>query len=345
MPATRTIAARVYARRSGARIKAMRFSTPPTLTASAGTAIRMSLSGRFERDDEIDYVNDMLEPVLIINGREYPLGVYMIGTLIRTYGASSVEDEIEAYDQCLLLQQTRLEARLHLAKGEPYTKCITRLLIMAGITRTEITTTSATLTTDREDWDVGADFLTIINELLDEINYEHIWFNFAGAAVIQPKRDADIDNPTVRYSADAYSILQTGGTSTVDSYDAPNVFIATVPNPDYDGQITATAVNDNPSSALSTVRRGRRIVKAMQLSNTASQAELQKYVNDICMKSMYASEKITFATAVNANHQIDEVVELRSKNVTGVYLETGWSMELAAGGTMRHDAERMIYSL
>lgn len=345
MPATRTISARVYARHDGARLKEMRFSTPPTLTASAGAAIRMALSGTFAHDDDVDYVNDMLEPVLIINSMEYPLGIYMIGTLTRTHKASSVEDEIEAYDQCLLLQQTRLEKRLHFAKGEPYTKCITRLLIMAGITRTEITTARATLPTDREDWDVGADLLTIINELLDEINYERIWFNFAGAAVVQPKRDADIDNPTVRYVADAYSILQADSTSTIDSYDAPNVFIASVPNPDYDGQITATAVNDNPSSALSTVRRGRRIVKAIQLSNTASQSELQKYVNDICMKGMYASEKITFATAVNANHQIDEVVALYSKNLKGVYLETGWSMELAAGGTMQHTAERMIYSL
>ena len=345
MPATRTISARVYARHDSARLKEMRFSAPPTLTASTSAAIRMALSGTFAHDDDIDYVNYMLEPVLIINGIEYPLGVYMIGTLTRTHGASSVEDEIEAYDQCLLLQQTRLENRLHFAKGEQYTRCVTRLLMMAGIGQASVTQSSEMLQTDREDWDVGTDLLTIANELLNEINYEHIWFNFAGEAVIQPRRDASIDNPTVRYAADAYSLLQAGSTSTIDSYDAPNVFIAMVPNPDYDGWLTATAVNDNPGSALSTVQRGRRIVKKVQLNNIASQGELQKYVNNMRMNSMYASEKITFATAVNANHQIDEVVELYSKNMTGVYLETGWSMELAAGGTMQHTAERMIYSL
>lgn len=345
MPATRTISARVYALHNGVRLKEMRFSAPPTLTASTNATIRMSLSGTFAHDDDIDYVNDMLEPTLIINGFEHSLGTYMIGTLTRKYSAAQTEDEIEAYDQSLLLQQTRIEKRLHFATGEQYTKCITRLLMMAGIKRAEITDAYAKLPTDREDWEIGTDILTIINELLDEINYERVWFNFAGAAVIQPKRDANIDNPTVSYRANDYSVLQAGSTSTVDSYDAPNVFVATVLNPDYDGQITATAVNDNPSSALSTVRRGRRIAKTVKLDNVASQSELQKYVNDMCINSMYASERITFATAVNANHQIDEVVELYSKNMMGVYLETGWSMELAAGGTMQHTAERMIYSL
>lgn len=345
MPATRTISARVYALHNGVRLKEMRFSAPPTLTASTSAAIRMALNGTFVHDDDIDYVNDMLEPTLVINGFEHSLGTYMIGTLTRKYSAARAEDEIEAYDQALLLQQTRIEKRLHFAVGELYTKCITRLLIMAGIKRAAITDAYAKLPTDREDWEIGTDVLTIINELLDEINYEHVWFNFAGSAVIQPKRDANIDNPTVSYRADAYSVLQVGSTSTVDSYDAPNVFVATVLNPDYDGQITATAVNDNPSSALSTMRRGRRIAKTIKLDNVASQSELQKYVNNMCINSMYASEKITFATATNANHQIDEVVELYSKNMTGVYLETGWSMELAAGGTMQHTAERMIYSL
>ena len=344
MPNARTISAQVYAIHDGKR-KRLQFSTPPMLTANADSRIRMSLNGNFEHDDEVDYINDMLEPVLIIDGQELALGKYMIGTLTRTYGKSSVEDTIEAYDQTLLLQQTRLEERLHFTTAMSYTTCIAKLLMQAGVRQAKITHVSSTINTDREDWEVGTDFLTIINELMDEINYDHIWFDFEGEAVIAPTPNINIDKPNIIYNADSNSVIMAGSTSIIDGYDAPNVFIARMINPDYEKPIIATAINDNPASALSTMNRGRRIVKVVQPDNCASRDELQKYVNEMRTRNIYAAERVTFATAINAEHQIHDVIEIHSEHINGVYLETGWSMELAAGGTMQHTAERMIYSL
>lgn len=339
----RTIKVRVYVIRNGARYKLLRFETPPTITASADALIHMSMAGTFLHDNSVDYINDQLQPVLIIDNAEHPLGLYVIGTLTRRESATRIEDEIEAYDKSLILQQTKIESRLHFPAGMLYTDCITKLLAMAGITRVDVQSGAASLQTDREDWEIGTDLLTITNQLLDEVNYRHIWFDFEGVAKAQPEKAASADNVTVMYTADKYSTLLADSTSKVDSYDAPNVFVVMVSNPDIGRPLTATAVNDSIDSPLSTVKRKRRIAKIIELDNTPTQAELQAYADMVCLQSMYTSEKVTFETAINANHQIGEIVALYGHMLSGVYTETGWNMNLAAGGVMHHTAERVAY--
>lgn len=96
--------------------------------------------------------------------------------------------------------------------------------------------------------------------------------------------------------------------SELDIYDAPNVFICTVSNPDLEEPMTATAVNDNPMSALSTVRRRRRIPTVVQLDNIASQEELQRYAEHLAFESMLTSKTVTVTTLAEPGHGVGDVV-------------------------------------
>lgn len=75
------------------------------------------------------------------------------------------------------------------------------------------------------------------------------------------------ENIAHRYESGEYSIIKDNYLSEIDIFDTPNIFIAIVSNPDYDVPMIATAVNDTPTSIMSTVQRGRRIVRVDKINN------------------------------------------------------------------------------
>lgn len=317
----------------------------PTVTMAADGEIKTSLHGVFEHNDNVDYLNDEIRPYYIKDGIEYPLGVYMIGTLTTKhtkYGKN--EDTIEAYDRALKLKQTKTESRHYIAAGTPYMTAIQSLIRDAGIPRIQADGCTDTLATDREDWEIGTEYLTIINALLSEINFSDIWFDFDGVAHLEKYEAPSSSNIDREYRDDAYSIITPEYTEEMDIYEAPNVFIVNVSNPDYDEPMTATGVNDSMISALSTVRRGRRILATpVELDNIASQAALQKYADNLAIKSMFATQKIKFFTAINPAHGVGDVIALYNGELVGVYEETDWKIEIRPGALMEHQAKKVVF--
>ena len=59
---------------------------------------------------------------------------------------------LTAYDLTYLAMSSKIETRLHLAKGTLYTAAIQALLVESGITDFFVEANTATLQADREDW-------------------------------------------------------------------------------------------------------------------------------------------------------------------------------------------------
>ena len=127
-----------------------------------------------------------------------------------------------------------------------------------------------------------------------------------------------------------------------DIFDAPNVFIVTCNNPDMDAAMVATAVNDNPQSRKSTFRRDMRIASLIKVDNIASQEELQAYADRMRNESLLSARAITFYTLNDPGHGIGDVLALTHDDIGGIYLETGWQMQLSAGSLMTHSAKRTV---
>ena len=186
----------------------------------------------------------------------------------------------------------------------------------------------------------------IINQFLAEINYNPLWFNASGAAVLEPvsvPTAANIDH--IFDSGDIRSLMLPGITRETDLYSAPNVFLCICSNADKSGAMTATAENTNPQSPLSIPRRGRRITEVTYVDNIASQADLQAYADRIRNESMISGETIQIQTALLPGFGVADVAGIRTKDLSAICIEREWEMNLTTGGTMRHTLERVVINI
>ena len=342
----RTVETRFRILRNGADFGELYAIGAPTLRMQDSGAIKTSLRGEFAVPEEIDWLSDEIRPELWIDGVMHALGVFLPATVRESSDESTRSVTVEAYDRCWRVRDTILESSLYLASGTNYITAIEQLLAAAGISLIDKTPTTETLQEARQDWEIGTSYLDIINQLLDEINYNELWFNAGGAAVLGPSRAPTADAiDHVFDNTDVKSLLLPTMDSQTDVYSAPNVFLCVCSNPDKSGAMTATAVNDNPQSPLSIMRRGRRICKLVRLQNIASSSALQVYANRLRDQSLFSGETITVQTALLPGFGVADVTALRYDDLAAICVERGWSMSLAVGGTMTHTLERVVSAL
>lgn len=353
---TRTIDFRYRVLRDGAVFGELHApaSGGPSLRMSASSEIKTALSGSFAaavtsgdgRAVTPDWLRDEIQPVMILDGIEHALGVYLPATVTDTRSNGVQQLQIQAYDRCWRVRDTYSESVLHFAAGLGYLEAVEQLLTACGISLVIATPTDAVLSEAREDWAVGTSYLDIVNELLGEINYNPLWFNAAGAAVLEPASVPTAEN--IRHTLDSSnvaSLLLPTITRETDVYSAPNVFVVLCSNPDKSGPMVATAENDNPQSPLSIMRRGRRIVKYTRVNNIASQAELQAYADRLRNESLITGETVRVSTALLPGFGVADVIGLHYGELSAICIERAWTMELRVGGTMTHEMERVVVNL
>lgn len=339
----RRISGRIEVIRDGAVLTTLEYSDPPTINMVSSGEICMTMKGEFIYNAKVNFLTDEIKPVCIINDAEYPLGVYVPGTVEERSDRGIKRIYIEAYDRALKMKQTRIESRLFFAKGTKYTDALQTILSRCGIYLFVIDANEDVLATDREDWEIGENCLTIANQLLSEINFYPIWFDLLGAAHLE--RIADLRNASVdhHYKSGEASVVRPEISSTLDTYEAPNVFIAICDNPELDEVWTATAENNVAASSLSIAARGRRIMAdPIKVDNIPSLAALQTYVDNIRDESLLSTETIYFSTALMPVHQVNDIVALSVGDNEGVFEETEWVITMGPGQLMTHIARRIM---
>ena len=326
----------------------------PSLHQSGDKELKISLSGVFlpyavdasGRTIEPNWLKDEIKPIMVIDGVQHDLGIYLVGSSEPETNETCKLLRIEAYDRCLRLKTTNSDDLIHFSAGTNYLDAIEQLLTEAGITTVVKTPNASTISEDREDWDIGTSYLTIINQLLGEINYNQLWFSSNGAAVLEPKSVPTAQNIDHRFDAgDPDTLIIPGMSRKNDIFDAPNYFICICSNADKSGPLVATAENANPQSPLSTVSRGRRITKVVRVNNIASQEALQIYVNSLRDESMITGETIKVTTALRPGFGVGDVSAIHYDDVDAICIESDWDMELKTGGNMSHTLQRVVYNI
>lgn len=319
----------------------------PTIRMDDGGEIKTSLFGSFaDPGDAVSWLSDRIRPEMIIDSVTYPLGIFLAAS-VRTQETETLKYvSIEAYDQCWILRDTKTESLQFFASGTEYLTAIQSLLTSAGITIINVTPSDMVLAEAREDWNIGTSYLTIINQLLSEINYKPIWFDQNGTAILEPASTptaANIDHTLD--DTNVTSLLLPKISTELDVYQAPNVFIVICSNPDKDAGMVAKAENTNPQSPLSIDRRGRRIVIVEQVDNIADQTELQAYADRLRNESMISGEVIEVTTGLLPGFGVADVVALRYGDIFTTCIEHSWSMQLQVGGSMQHTLEKVVINL
>lgn len=335
---------RVDVLRGGIPFERLEFSEPPSVFCDASADICLSFKGTFLHNANVNYITDELRPVVIIDGTEYPAGVYCISTITqRTSAAGVVRDSIEAYDRTIKLSWAKVEERPYFAAGTSYDSIISQYLTAAGIDTVNHTASGKTLQVDREEWEIGTSYLYIINTLLAELNYNPIRFDLRGAAQIKPYTSPSPDNIRHTYREDDLaSLLSPEVTVDSDIYSKPNVFVAILSNPEYPEPLIARAENDSMSSRLSTVRRSLRIPEIYRVSNIADADALDAYVQRLRDESMLTAEYASITTGLLPDRGIGDTVALLLDDQIGIYREVSWSYTLQAGSLMTHKLQRMV---
>lgn len=336
-----------------AQLRALSDSAPRIRCDSEGE-IKASFSGTFApqaydvdgKPMEIDWLSDEIQPCLILDGVQHPLGVFMPATPKNVNDGIVESVSVEAYDRCWRVRDTNSAALPFWPAGTLYLDAIKQLLVEAGVGTVLAVPSDAAFPEDREDWDIGVSYLSIVNQLLTEINYYPLYFDASGAAILRPvvTPDASSINRTLDVRNREARILP-GISRETDIFSAPNFFIVTCSNPDKDDLMVATAANENPQSPLSVQRRGRRICARLRVDNIASQEELQAYADKLRNESLITGESLRISTALMPGCSVNDVVALHYGDLTSLCIERGFDMELRVGGKMNHRLERVVYNL
>ena len=333
-----------------------RSDSPPSIKMNDSDAIKTVLQGTFEKHvytrwrTEVDFdpYVDELQPVLTINGVSHKLGVFVPVKVEPSYSSESNAEtlSVEAYDRAWYVQSTTGKSRIYFKHGTNYLDAVEQLLAASGISFIDKVDTDAVLAEDREDWDLGTDYLTIVNDLLKEISYKPLWFDSIGTAVLEPISTPMVENIKHRLDTrNAFSLVHPGLSRSIDFYRTPNVFICVCDNPEKTATLTAIARNTNNYSPLSVQNRGREIIQLEHLDNIANQEALQQYANKLLFNSLMTGEVIEVTTSLLPGWGAGDVVSLHYNDLHALCISRSWSMELKAGGNMNHALEKIVYNL
>lgn len=340
----RTVETKVRVLRNGAQFSELQYApdSAPQIRCRYDAEIKMSMTGDFRPNPLVDWLSDELQAVLVIDGVEYPVGVFLPASIEETEENGLTTLHVEAYDRCWRIQTQYVGAKQEYAAGAQYIATVETILAQCGIGNVLATPKSTTLGTGRV-WIGDTDELKIVNALLEEINYKQLWFNADGTAILEPYAEPTVEN--IKHTLDGDSIrslLLPKINKKTDIYSAPNVFWVFCSSPDQSSIMWAGSTNNSPSSPYSVIRRGRRISKTVQVRNIASQAELQAYADRLRNESMLRGETIQVETGLLPGYGVADVVALHYEDFSALCLDKSWSMDFQPGGTMTHELEKVV---
>lgn len=323
------------------------------LTGLGGTVGLSSLAqikrrGNFQFKEnelnDVDWLNDRIRPVFILNNEyEFPLGVFMISSPLRSLKKKSIYRNVDAYDTSLILREDKFDNRFRVIENSNYVTAITQIINSAGISKVNIPFIDARIKTDRE-FEIGTSKLEAVNQLLKEINYTSVWVDQIGNITSSPyilPSDRDIE---YSYKNNEMSIIVPDTSSEeIDIFDVANKWVIVASNPDTD-PLVARYENNNAGSSTSIINRRRTIVDFREVDNIANQSILEAYTRRIAYEASSAYSKFVFETAIMPHHAYMDSLfcEHTDLGIKSKYIETSWEMDLRAGGKMRHNTRRVV---
>ena len=335
--------------RSGARLCNLDVlqDTAPSISWTHDAEIKRTVSLKCKIPQGVNWLTDQVQAVQITDGVEIPRGRFWITTHPRTVEDDLTESlQLTGYDLGYQVRElAKIEQSLTIPAGTVVTAAIQEQLVAAGLTRMLVTASTETLMTDHT-YDAGETRYAVVQSLLAEINYRDLWFNDRGVAIVEPWAAASASNVRHHYPAGSASILTAALEEDDDTFASANVFVEIVSSADLSADMRAESINDNPTSALSVVRRGIRVPSFETLDSISSQAALQTRADNRKLMSMMGTKTITFYTGVRddtASRGLNDSIMIDRDGI-GLLEELNWSIDCSSGGLVTHTARKVYYT-
>ena len=294
---------------------------------------------------DIDFVYDRVRPYMQVEAGDkkliYPLGIFLMSSPSRKAQDGGITRMIDCYDKTQILNDDKFDSRYIVNAGVTYTAAVASIVASAGITKTNIPQ-SALETQNPIEFPMGTSKLDACNELLTAINYVPLYADSLGYIKTSPYILPEGRAIDVFFSTDKDSITCPGAEEEMDIFSAPNKIVRYLEHAER-GLLISSVQNDDPTSKLSTVSRGRVIVDIAAVKDVPDQATLDAMVQKI-MAEKKVYQKVVINTLNLPNHENGDCVYINNSeiNVSGKYIETAWNMDLSSGGTMQHLCRKAV---
>lgn len=335
---------------TGAVIGSVDVSDAKIKHAALADKIKRTFDGSLSPDANFDYLSDRLRAyvrLLMPDGQwnEWAMGTFLLTTAQTSRRATAPRQSqpVSGFDLLQVLEEDSVIDRYVVPAGTNYVTAIGTVLTSAGFATNTVAATSL-VTPAAVEWEPGTSKLQIVNALLAAINYETLSMDPFGNPTAGPYETPDVANVLWAYALDSASLVRQGTSTVLDLFNVPNVFVGFVSQPDRP-TLRSVITNSDPTSPLSTVRRGRSIVKvldAQQTQDVADQATLDAKVARARDEATQQYESIEFSTGIMPMHDDSDVVTFDYGAGVNRYREVGWELELRAGGAMKHTARRVV---
>lgn len=312
-----------------------------TITLNSDDTIQRSAELKFLIDDRIDFLNDKVKVSMgvYINGsiKWYPLGVYLFVNPRELNGIC----ECTCYDQTYYIQQDRDITPKLFIKGTNYIDVLKYFIISCGVTKINIPSTTLTLNTDLI-CDHSKNKLEWFNYVAEQINYTKLSTDAEGWFVSRKYVEPSPVNVSHVYKSNEFSVISGNIGINMDYYNIPNVFTRIVSSPNTQ-EMKSTYINNDTLSKFSVIRRnGKKITDVKTIDNIANQEELDNLVRKLAFNSVQVEQEIAFETLNMPNHSTNDIIDLRSDSVNGIFIEKSYSMQLKSGSKMNHTCKRLV---
>lgn len=302
-------------------------------------------TGRFTiRDDPaVNWQAELLRPwfglIMPDGGRaEWPLGLFYMPTAPKT-GSRHVYREVEAYDTTTILWDDQVTSRYQIPKGSKYIAALSAIFASVGVFDA-IIEPSESVTQTALEWEAGTAKGEIVQQLLTADNYEPLMADAWGRWRCRKYKDPRARRAEYNYTAGELSVMLPDPTVDDDLFHLPNVFVGVVSRPDRPAMSFTYEITD-PKSPLAAVNRGGRHVTETKIyEDAASAIALEADVRRRASQASSYFSSLKFSTAPMPHHAAGDVLWIEDGDIRGKYQEMKWSLDLRAGGEMKHEVQK-----
>lgn len=284
---------------------------------------------------KINYLTDRIKIGYVINDKWYSLGEYMMIKPKNKNGIVSTS----IMDLTVLIQRRRELEPVVFVKGTPYHDVLSYFIIKSGYTKVNIEATDSVLRSDRV-FDDTKNRLEWFNEVAKEINYTPLEADENGYFVSRKYRQPTLSNVKHIYRVDKNSIISGEIETEEDFWNTYNVIKCVHSNPST-SLLVSIARNDDPSDPFSTYAIGE-VPLTVKVDHVADKQELDGLATKMLFEQRQITQDVVFHSLINPVHGLNDVIQLFSPNLEGVFLENSWTIPLKAGSLMTHKMRRLV---
>ena len=170
--------------------------------------------------------------------------------------------------------------------------------------------------------------LSMIDAILSAINWR-LQIRGDGTIVLSPLPDTE----SATFSADGLDILQTSLSVDRDWFNCPNVFRAS------SDDMISIARDDDPSSALSTVARGREIWMGDDDVDLSDDETIAEYAVRRLKEEQQVAETAKYTRRYIPEVNVGDLVKLNYDQIKGTYTVTSQTIQLTYAATTDEEVE------